>query len=567
MTLDDFLEKLDGVTRAGNGYVAICPSHDDTSASLGVTEGDDERILLQCYAGCSAPEIVKAMGLSLTDLFPPREKNYAAPDTTYVYQDEQGNTLYEVLRFNMADGKKRFQQRHHDPEHPDAKADGWVWNMEGVRRVLYHLPEVIEAVKTGKRVYFVEGEKDADRIMEETGRCATTSLGGAGKWKDEYTHFFHGARVTVIQDKDEPGKRFAQKIIEELTGVAAEILLLQSKVGKDVSDMYDAGLAMETGLVKPRVAPRRGIVTMAELVEQGREYLTYREADLPGWELVNGLQGSTVRQGRLYTGGAYTGDGKTTIAMQGTRNIASRGVPCGYFSAEMSERDLRNRLIAHKGVPNRLLEKPWLLKQEPDYLALYNLALEEMAEWRLEIIYDTGLTADKIVKEAVAREYEFVVVDHIHRFGRRGRDVLEEEVMKLTNLALDMNIPVLVLAQLRKPPTGKGLDAYPRPQLHDFRETSSLGDEASIAFAVWRSRDESGISYKGDTSEFIVLKNRHTTTHNDQSGHIDMLNFNRTTQLYTPTGGANGQTGTEALRSPHSGGGTEQPPTIVDWED
>lgn len=565
MTLDDFLDKLDGVSRAGNGYVAMCPAHDDTSVSLGVTEGDDERILIQCYAGCAAPEIVQAMGLGLTDLFPPRAKNYAEPDVTYTYKDENGNTLYEVLRFNMGDGKKRFQQRHHDPEHPDAKADGWVWNMEGVRRVLYRLPEVIEAVKSGARVYLVEGEKDADRIFAETGRCATTILSGAGKWKDEYTHFFQGARLTIIQDKDEPGKRHAQRIIGELTGVASEILLLQSKVGKDVSDMFDGGLAMEEGLVKPRVAPRRGVVTMAELVEQGREYLHYREADLPGWELVTGLQGSSVRQGRLYTGGAYTGDGKTTIALQGTRNVASKNVPCGYFSAEMSERDLRNRLIAHKGVPNRLLEKPWLLNHEPEYLALYNLALEEMAEWRLEIIYDTGLTADKIVALSIAREYEFVVVDHIHRFGRKGRDVLEEEIMKLTNLALDQNIPVLVLAQLRKPPTGKGLDAYPRPELHAFRETSSLGDEASIAFAVWRSREEDGISYKGDSSEFIVLKNRHTTTHHDQAGHIDLLNFNRTTQLYTPTGGTHGAS--ESTRSTHQPGAAAPGGTIVDWED
>jgi len=74
VTLDEFLDKIEGVRPAGNGYVGVCPGHDDDAASLGITEGDDGRILLQCYAGCETKHIVETMGLHLRDLFAGRRQ-------------------------------------------------------------------------------------------------------------------------------------------------------------------------------------------------------------------------------------------------------------------------------------------------------------------------------------------------------------------------------------------------------------------------------------------------------------------------------------------------------------
>ena len=78
--------------------------------------------------------------------------------------------------------------------------------------------------------------------------------------------------------------------------------------------------------------------------------------------------------------------------------------------------------------------------------------------------------------------------------------------------------------------------SYPPPLLQDFRETEVIGNEASLAFALWRQRDPEGLTYIGDTSQFRVLKNRYPTTAKTQTGHIELLNFNRGTQLYS-TGG------------------------------
>lgn len=49
---------------------SCCPAHDDQHPSLDVRELADGRILIVCRAGCGAVDIVAAVGLSLSDLFP-----------------------------------------------------------------------------------------------------------------------------------------------------------------------------------------------------------------------------------------------------------------------------------------------------------------------------------------------------------------------------------------------------------------------------------------------------------------------------------------------------------------
>jgi hypothetical protein len=64
------LDLLPMARRAGNGWTARCPSHQDNTASLSVRVGADERVLLHCFAGCQ-PEVVLAnLGLAWHDLFP-----------------------------------------------------------------------------------------------------------------------------------------------------------------------------------------------------------------------------------------------------------------------------------------------------------------------------------------------------------------------------------------------------------------------------------------------------------------------------------------------------------------
>lgn len=71
--IDLLLDRLTGVKQIRpDRWQARCPAHDDRSPSLAITETQDGTILVKCWAGCSAADIVGAVGLQLKDLFPPR---------------------------------------------------------------------------------------------------------------------------------------------------------------------------------------------------------------------------------------------------------------------------------------------------------------------------------------------------------------------------------------------------------------------------------------------------------------------------------------------------------------
>lgn len=156
-----------GLRQAGNGWTAHCPGHEDARNSLSLGVGDDGRWLVKCHAGCTLDAILVAAHLTIADLYPPRpsphEQSIAG---TYDYLDEQGTLLFQVVRF----APKNFRQRR-----PDGNG-GWTWNLEGVRRIPYRLPDV----KGHRTVFIPEGEKDVDRLWA-LGLPATTNAGGAGK--------------------------------------------------------------------------------------------------------------------------------------------------------------------------------------------------------------------------------------------------------------------------------------------------------------------------------------------------------------------------------------------------
>lgn len=67
------LPLLDAVRTTGPGrWIARCPAHYDKTPSLSIRETGDGTLLIRCWAGCSAADVVRATGLSLVDLFPRR---------------------------------------------------------------------------------------------------------------------------------------------------------------------------------------------------------------------------------------------------------------------------------------------------------------------------------------------------------------------------------------------------------------------------------------------------------------------------------------------------------------
>lgn len=75
MCVENFLSKLKKVKHTGSGrWIACCPAHDDKHPSLSVCEMEDGTILIKCWAGCGAADVISAVGLEFSDLFPNKRR-------------------------------------------------------------------------------------------------------------------------------------------------------------------------------------------------------------------------------------------------------------------------------------------------------------------------------------------------------------------------------------------------------------------------------------------------------------------------------------------------------------
>ncbi|QJX01815.1 virulence-associated protein E [Alcanivorax sp. IO_7] len=69
--VERLLGRLEKVRPNGpHRWMACCPAHKDGSPSLSIKEAEGGRILIHCFAGCEAGDVVAAVGLTLADLFP-----------------------------------------------------------------------------------------------------------------------------------------------------------------------------------------------------------------------------------------------------------------------------------------------------------------------------------------------------------------------------------------------------------------------------------------------------------------------------------------------------------------
>lgn len=242
----------------GDGWIARCPAHDDRTASLSI-HARDGQVLVYCHAGCSQDAVLGA--LRRRGLWQLSSSSSEGPRIVaeYDYRDEGGNLLFQVVRYSPKDFRTR---------RPDA--GGFAWNLRGVRRVLYRLPELL--AKPAAPVFIVEGEKDADALAN-IGLLSTTNQGGAGKWRPDYTQTLRNRNVRIVPDHDEAGAKHAERVAKDLAQVAKTVRIVplpDLARGGDVSEWLAGGgtakelerlaAASEPIRWEPRIAPESDAV-------------------------------------------------------------------------------------------------------------------------------------------------------------------------------------------------------------------------------------------------------------------------------------------------------------------
>jgi hypothetical protein len=153
----------------------------------------------------------------------------------YLYRDEAGAPYLLVRKYRDRSGRKQYPQYHRDGE-------AWGKGKPKGAKVPYRLPELIAAPATAT-VYFCEGEKDADTLINLGFVATTTSEGAKAPWSPEMTKWFAGRHVVVLPDADPPGRAHGRKVARALNGVAGSLkvvdLFPDRSDGKDVSDYLE----------------------------------------------------------------------------------------------------------------------------------------------------------------------------------------------------------------------------------------------------------------------------------------------------------------------------------------
>lgn len=164
----------------------------------------------------------------------PAERRGRPRVASYAYQAADGTLRLVVHRF----ADKSFSQ------HAISEDGSTLMPRRGeVEPVLYRLPAVLAAVRDGRTIYLVEGEKDV-LSAERAGVTATCNPGGAGKLDTSLLEPLRGADVVVVWDRDEAGRGHGLKARTLLSGVANRVRMARAAVGKDLADHLDAGLTI-----------------------------------------------------------------------------------------------------------------------------------------------------------------------------------------------------------------------------------------------------------------------------------------------------------------------------------
>jgi hypothetical protein len=262
--LEKVLDCLEGVRQSNGSWKAICPAHDDHEPSLSISEGDDERTLVKCFAGCDTDEVLARVGLRMADLFvstnghrkefrltPPKtdapvqrctlgdfaqakglpvdflsslglvDRKYqskAAIRIPYLAEDGQESAVrFRIALEKTEDGDERFRWR------TGSKAMLYgLWRLEKIRKVGW--------------VVLVEGESDTQTLWYHG--IPALGIPGADTWKKEWAGYLGGVeRVYVVVEPDKGGETL-REALATTASLRDRIYLVELGEHKDASGLY-----------------------------------------------------------------------------------------------------------------------------------------------------------------------------------------------------------------------------------------------------------------------------------------------------------------------------------------
>lgn len=308
-----------------------------------------------------------------------------------------------------------------------------------------------------------------------------------------------------------------ERAAERLLLTTAEYIrsLALEREGRSLTERHADAVRAVEGVLQPSVSTSRestaaeallaALATIDARAERPDGVLGGLSTGLSGLDdLLDGL-----RPGELIVVGGRPAMGKSCLGEMVARTAAKEGASVRFQSFEMPAADLLLRSAsASTSIPLESMRKARLDGEQYDRMAMFTC---DSADWPLVIDADSSATVDRIAARARAQKRKrglgLLVIDHLHLMPRPGRNEVAELgdiTASLKRLALELEVPILLLCQLNRGPANAGGRA---PTLAELRGSGSIEQDADVVAFVHRSAYYDEQANPGE-AEIIVAKHR-----------------------------------------------------------
>jgi hypothetical protein len=249
-----------GGRQTGGGWIARCPAHEDSHASLSIGEGTDRRVLLKCHAGCPVTAIVASLGLSMSDLFEASSDHGAGAQShgnRHAHSNGSGLTLAAYAAAKQLpeaflrtlglteismDGRPAVRMPFLARDGTDASTrfrcalsgEGRFRWKKGTKPCLYGLWR-LDGRPAQAAVVMVEGESDAQTLWFHD--IPALGLPGAASWQESWAADLEDVPEILVVIEPDTGGTAVRNWLGK-SRIRDRVRLVSFEGFKDVSELY-----------------------------------------------------------------------------------------------------------------------------------------------------------------------------------------------------------------------------------------------------------------------------------------------------------------------------------------
>ena len=377
---------------------------------------------------------------------------------------------------------------------------------------------------------------DSTTVVNELGKKNYLNQVGGVEYLSEVINFVPSANNIDEYIKIVEEKSILRRLIEEANFIASDAYQMDG----ELTDVLDQAEKRILSVVKTKGGSEfRSIQDVLLKTQDDLEKLSQNKGEVTGistgfYDLDKVTSG--LHPNELIIIAARPAMGKTAFALNLATNIASlNNKTVALFNMEMGAEQLATRMISSVGQVQGYKMRTARFDHE-DWKKI-NEAMSRLADMKLFIDDTPGMTIGEIRAKcrrlaANTEDLGAVIIDYLQlitgsaKWGGNRQQEVSEISRSLKTLAMELNIPIIALAQLSRSVEGRD---NKRPILSDLRESGSIEQDADIVAFLYRDdyyNKEAAIDEYTSKSEFIIGKHRNgpTTT-------VDLI-FKRDTSTF-----------------------------------